>query len=117
RPAVDSPRAGIDPAGGGAGVELVALLAADLPYLTGAAVEALAGAVDAGSADGAVYVDDAGRRQLLCGVWRAVALVGAAAALGDPAGRSMRALVGRLDVVECRAPVSATPPWYDCDTE
>jgi hypothetical protein len=54
---------------------------------------------------------------VLCGVWRTSALVGAVAALGELAGRSMRSLVGGLDVVECRAPVSATPPWYDCDTE
>jgi molybdenum cofactor guanylyltransferase len=100
-----------------AAVEFVALLAADLPYLSAEAVGVLGDAVDGGPADGAVYLDDTGRRQLLCGVWRVAALSAALAELGDPAGRSMRALVGGLSVVECRAPVSATPPWYDCDTE
>jgi molybdopterin-guanine dinucleotide biosynthesis protein A len=98
-------------------VEFVALLAADLPHLTRAAVEVLADTVEAGTADGALFVDEVGRRQLLCGVWRTAALVEALAALGDPVGRSMRVLVGGLEVIECRAAASATPPWYDCDTE
>jgi molybdopterin-guanine dinucleotide biosynthesis protein A len=95
--------------------DLVALLAADLPYLTVEAVEALAGAVNS-TVDGAVYVDDAGRRQLLCGVWRVSALRGAYAVLGDPVGRSMRALVGGLRVAEVVASARDLPPWFDCDT-
>src|SRR5689334_2426838 len=69
--------------------DLVALLAADLPYLTAAALDRLADAVD-DSVDGALYVDDDGRRQLLCGVWHTAALHRVLDDLGDPSGRSMR---------------------------
>jgi molybdopterin-guanine dinucleotide biosynthesis protein A len=126
------------PVGGSAevppGVSLVALLAADLPFLTAAAVDALVAAVEStavigaapptgpaaaveSTVDGALYVDGQGRRQLLCGVWRLGALRRALAALGDPAGRSMRSLLAGLRVTEVRAEAGARPPWYDCDTD
>jgi len=92
----------------------VALLAADLPFLTVASIRILRDA--AGGADGAVYVDPAGRRQLLCGVWRVSAL---RAALGvvEPAGARLRDALARLRVVEVEAAGDGPPPWYDCDTE
>ncbi len=93
----------------------MALLAADLPFLTVAAVDALTAAVRP-AIDGAVYVDDTGRRQLLCGVWRVRALRGALDALGEPAGSAMRTLVAGLRVAEVVAPAGDTPPWFDCDT-
>ena len=125
--------------------DLVALLAADLPFLTSEAVLALVAALDvpaerasgdpaaqrraagdratgeraAGDGaphDGAVYVDDSGRRQFLCGVWRTGSLRAALDSLGAPEGRSMRALLGGLRVAEVRAPVGDRPPWFDCDT-
>ena len=71
--------------------------------------------------DGACFVDGGGRRQLLCGVWRVTALVGAldglAAERGGLDGASMRALFGRLRVREETWAASGVPPWFDCDTE
>ena len=56
------------------GTTVVALLAADLPLLTGAAVDVLLDGSTAESGPrgvGGVYLlDDRGRRQPLCGVWR-----------------------------------------------
>jgi molybdopterin-guanine dinucleotide biosynthesis protein A len=98
----------------GVGAEIVALLAADLPQLTGEAVRLLVGAI--GGADGAVFVDGDGRRQLLCGVWRTPALVGAVRALGELEGASLRRLVAGLEVREVRWS-GARAPYFDCDTE
>jgi molybdopterin-guanine dinucleotide biosynthesis protein A len=98
-------------------VDLVALLAADLPYLTPEAIDLLVSAVDE-TVDGALYRDDAGHRQLLCGVWHTGALHRVLDDLGDPSGRSMRALFDRLHVRELTAPAGdRPPPWFDCDTE
>ncbi len=118
------------------GVAFVALLAGDLPYLTRDAVGLLRTAAEGrgpnGSiVDGAVLVDETGRAQLLCGVWRAGALRARLAELGPPdgsdgsvgpvglVGQSMRRLVEGLRVAEVGVALSgaAPPPWYDCDTE
>jgi molybdopterin-guanine dinucleotide biosynthesis protein A len=120
---------------------LVAVLAADLPLLTADALDLLRLQLEGrdadgpGTLDGAVFIDDTGRRQLLCGIWRLPALLRSLSALGDPAGRPIWQLVGGLRVGETlwrtrraaagggapvggavvgRAPV---PPWFDCDTE
>ncbi|MEV0607690.1 NTP transferase domain-containing protein [Polymorphospora rubra] len=98
--------------------ELVAVLAADLPFLTPEAVASLRHHC---TRDGALFVDGDGRRQLLCGVWRVEALRAAAAGLaetrgGTLAGASMRALLGGLDVTEVPWAGAGPPPWYDCDT-
>jgi molybdenum cofactor guanylyltransferase len=102
------------------GADRVALLAADLPLLTPAAIAVLERALDADpESDGAAYVDDDGRPQWLCGVWRAASLrrrLAAVAARGPLAGQSMRDLFGPLQFVAVRAPADAGPPWYDCDT-
>ncbi|MGH3470061.1 MAG: molybdenum cofactor guanylyltransferase, partial [Thermocrispum sp.] len=74
----------------------VAVLAADLPGLSTSTVNGLRAA--RGHADGAVLVDATGRRQWLTGIWRAGSLRGALPA--DPAGASVRATLGGLDVVE-----------------
>ncbi|MFC7547097.1 molybdenum cofactor guanylyltransferase [Plantactinospora sp. GCM10030261] len=112
----------------------VAVLAADLPLLTSAAVtelrRALAadGALDpAERADGACFRDETGRRQHLCGVWRVGALRRAVATLTDRrggalAGASMRMLIDGLVVREVSplggtASGSGAPPWFDCDTD
>ncbi|MEV5763509.1 NTP transferase domain-containing protein [Micromonospora sp. NPDC052213] len=55
------------------GTPVVALLAADLPLLTRAAVGGLLDRLDVDH-DGACYVDQDGRRQTLCGVWRVAPL-------------------------------------------
>ena len=98
-----------------ADVETVALLAADLPLLTPSALGTLRDAVS--TADGALFVDGDGRRQLLCGVWQVSAVRRALAALGEPAGASMRALLRGLTAVEVAWAASGPPPWFDCDTD
>jgi molybdopterin-guanine dinucleotide biosynthesis protein A len=75
-----------DPPGGGpaagllAGIdafgrpwEVVAVLAVDMPRVTGATFDRLLAALGPG-ADGALLVDRDGRRQLLCGAYRVAAL-------------------------------------------
>ncbi len=95
----------------------VALLAADLPFLSPDAVDRLRSAV-ADDADGAVLVDNAGRLQWLCGVWRLESLVARLAQFGDPVGRGMRKLAEGLRVAQVAAPDPTRPPaWFDCDTE
>ena len=128
----------------------VVLLAADLPFLTAAAVDHLratlaqpaeaaspamdatraedAGpariAEDAGPAvDGVVYVDEAGRRQTLCGVWCTESLRRRVERLRDErgedglAGAPLRALLAGLRVGEVTHQAGGPPPWYDCDTQ
>ncbi|WP_328341847.1 molybdenum cofactor guanylyltransferase [Micromonospora sp. NBC_00421] len=151
-----------EPAGGGpvaataaglalldSGTTVVALLAADLPLLTRPAVGVLLDALAAESgpeaADGVCLLDDRGRRQSLCGVWRVPPLC---AALGRVAARraevveqaegieraegieqavrveggaalagaSMRELLGELTVRELAWSAAGPPPWFDCDT-
>jgi molybdopterin-guanine dinucleotide biosynthesis protein A len=97
------------------------LLAADLPFLNPAAVDVLRAAADRSTVDVAMFVDDGGRRQLLCGVWRTEALSQRLAALGDSsaalAGLPVRRLVEGLIVAEVGWDDPGPPPWYDCDTE
>lgn len=111
----------------------VALLAADLPFLTAGHVDALLDAAGAGEGRetapyagtgtppggageaggpraGAVLLDDGGREQWLAGVWRAESL---ARALARYEGRSLHGLLAPL------APVTlhlTGQPWFDCDT-
>lgn len=111
-----------------AGADRVALLAADLPLLSRDAVRELlghwgergAGHLAAANPDGVCFVDDAGRRQPLCGVWRVVALRDALARLAAErplAGASLRALLRGLTVREVRWRGDGPPPWFDCDTD
>jgi molybdenum cofactor guanylyltransferase len=106
----------------GAAARYVALLAADLPLLTFDSIRTLRGALAAAPADGACYVDDSGRLQLLCGVWRTgplrTALSRLAAERGATlTGASMRALSGGLAVAPVPWAGRGLPPWFDCDTE
>ena len=96
------------------------VVAGDLPLLTASAVSALRERLS--TADGALFVDQDGRRQLLCGAWRADALRQSVAELargraGGLSGASMRALVRSLDVVEVSWDGAGPPPWFDCDTD
>jgi molybdopterin-guanine dinucleotide biosynthesis protein A len=98
----------------------VLVVAGDLPLLTASAVGGLRARLS--TADGALFVDQDGRRQLLCGAWRAGALRHSVAELargraGGLSGASMRALVESLDVVEVSWDGAGLPPWFDCDTE
>jgi molybdopterin-guanine dinucleotide biosynthesis protein A len=106
-----------DADGGGDG-GLVAVLAADLPFLTSGDVDALRRAAATGDHDGAVLVDADGRQQWLCGVWRIAALRHRLTEVGSPAGQPMRAVVAGLRPHEVdRGEILGPPPWYDCDTE
>ncbi|WP_433212752.1 molybdenum cofactor guanylyltransferase [Dactylosporangium sp. CS-047395] len=93
---------------------VVALLAADLPYLSGRAIRVLVRGL--GAKDGAVFVDGEGRRQLLCGVWRVAALRRAIEQFGEPSGGSLKRLIQHLEVNEVRWD-GARAPYFDCDTE
>ncbi len=75
----------------------VALLAGDLPYVTGETLERLAAALaEAPTCDGALLVDEGGRAQYLCSLWRREALESAASRLDDWQGVALRALLEPL---------------------
>src|SRR5690606_18486860 len=109
----------------GQDLPLVALLAADLPLLTATAVRKLRAAAGLPGADGALFVDGAGRAQWLCGVWRTAALraavagvAGAAGSTSPPhAGLPLWRLLRDLRAVRVTGePVAGAPPGRDCDT-
>ena len=102
-----------DPVGGGPAAGLLAglagfartprltvVLAVDMPMVTTDTVRRL---LLASQGDGALLVDEDGRRQYLCGVYRTEALRGAAPAYEHQHGMSMRALVSDLDLAEVPA--------------
>jgi len=95
----------------------VVVLACDLPLITTATVQRLLTALERGAsgtgADAAMLVDPAARRQPLLAVYDRAALAAALVDLGEPAGRSMRALVAGLNVVEVAAVGNEA---LDCDT-
>lgn len=93
------------------GAPLVVVLACDMPLLGTPAVARLVAAV--GEVDGAMLVDDGGRRQFLAAAYRTASLRSAIGALDDPDGASMRALVGGLRVHEVTAQAGEA---LDCDT-
>ena len=111
-----------DPAGGGpaagllAGLRgfptpprLVAVLAVDMPLVTTATVRRL---MLSSSVDGALLVDEQGREQYLCSVYRTEALLAAAPPLEEQHGLPMRRLVGGLDLA--RVPAL---PWEARDVD
>jgi molybdopterin-guanine dinucleotide biosynthesis protein A len=100
----------------GPGVDLVAVLGADLPLLTVDAVDRLRRAI-ADEVDVAVYVDADGRPQWMCGVWRHASLARRLAEIGEPAGIGMRRLADGLRLATITTPPRQAPVWFDCDTE
>jgi molybdopterin-guanine dinucleotide biosynthesis protein A len=102
-------------------IAFVALLAADLPLLTGEAIDVLRLTMESAPMDGAVYRDADGRRQMLCGVWRAGALRRAVQRLtterGSLDGASMREMFDELHAAEVSWRRPGPPPWFDCDTD
>ncbi|HUY50533.1 MAG TPA: NTP transferase domain-containing protein [Streptosporangiaceae bacterium] len=102
---------------------VVAVLAADLPFLRAAHLGLLLSALDARvgrpgpqpRGAGVVLVDDRGRAQWLTSCWRTAVLAGAA---GDYRGNSLHGLLGPLDPAGVRYALAADepPPWLDCDT-
>lgn len=93
--------------------EVVAVLAADLPFVTAELVLALRERL---TGDGVLVVDDTGRDQLLLGVWQTAAL--RAAAAGARPHAPLRGLLAPLAVRRYRPPVTpgVPAPWTDCDT-
>jgi molybdopterin-guanine dinucleotide biosynthesis protein A len=102
-------------------VTFTALLAADLPLLTGEAIDVLRLTVESAPMQGAVYRDAEGRVQTLCGVWRTSALREAldrvAEERGTLHGASMQSLLEHLRYVEVSWRRPGPPPWFDCDTD
>jgi molybdopterin-guanine dinucleotide biosynthesis protein A len=93
--------------------EVVAVLAADLPFLTPVVMTALRERL---TGDGVLVVDDTGRDQLLLGVWRTAVL--RAATTGVRPHTPLRAVLAPLAVRRYRPPATpgVPPPWTDCDT-
>src|SRR3954468_13835031 len=85
--------------------DVVALLAGDLPFLTGALVAELRARL---TADGVLVVDDGGRDQYLLGVWRTAALRAAAAGAHGPT--SLRRVMAPLVVTRHRPRVEPGTP-------
>ncbi|MEU4419184.1 NTP transferase domain-containing protein [Actinoplanes sp. NPDC024001] len=123
-----------EPPGGGpvaaaaAGLALVpeniaftALLAADLPLLTGEAIDVLRLTMESAPMEGAVYRDAEGHLQVLCGVWRTAALRAAVNRLaeerGSLHGAPVRELLNNLRIAEVSWRRPGPPPWFDCDTD
>jgi molybdenum cofactor guanylyltransferase len=102
-------RAGLEPVR----ADVVAVLAGDLPFVTADLVHELRSRL---TGDGVLVIDDAGRDQLLLGVWRTAAL---RAALPEAAAHvPLRRVLAPLAVRRLRpaVPDDAPPPWTDCDT-
>jgi len=97
------------------GVRLVAVLSADLPFLTPTVLSDLAAALADGG-DVAVLLDESGHPQWLCSVWRRTTLVERLAA-GSARDVPMRELVRNLAVRRVAVDGPGPPPWFDCDTE
>jgi molybdopterin-guanine dinucleotide biosynthesis protein A len=96
----------------------VGVLAGDLPFVSGATLDLLRGALAGVPRAGvALLLDPGGRWQSLLGVWRAGALRAALLDLGEPSGRSLRELLSGVEVVEVPAPDEPLPSYLDCDTE
>jgi len=89
---------------------LVVVLAVDMPLVTTDTVRRL---VEVAVEDGALLVDDDGRCQYLCAVYRTEALLAAAPPLGEQHGLPVRRLVGDLRLVEVPALAGET---RDVDT-
>jgi molybdopterin-guanine dinucleotide biosynthesis protein A len=93
--------------------EVVAVLAADLPFVTVDVVTALRERL---TGDGVLVVDDTGRDQLLLGVWRTAVL--RAATAGARPHAPLRGVLAPLAVRRYRPVVQpgVPAPWTDCDT-
>jgi molybdenum cofactor guanylyltransferase len=90
-------------------VETVAILAADLPFLTAATIRSLLAALS--HSDAAVLLDAEGRRQHLVAAWR----VGALRAALTTESHRVRDLY-RVRVKEVLPAQARLPEYLDCDT-
>ena len=100
-----------DPAGSGPVAAISAALAAistphlvvvavDIPWAAPVVMRLVDELCRGGDAEAIIPIDAQGRRQLLCSAWRTTALTAALERLGDPGGRSVRALVDGVAVRE-----------------
>jgi len=98
----------------GIGAPVVAVLAADMPFLRSRHLVALLQAMKPAQR-GAILLDDTGAAQWLAGCWQASALRGQ---LAGYAGDSLRGLLDPLRPTRLSYPLAAgePPPWLDCDT-
>ena len=96
------------------GRDLVAVLAADLPFLRAAHLHTLLTAAEGRA--GAVLIDQEGQPQWLAGCWHRAPLARAVAGYD---GRSLRGLMTPLDpaYVLIDPGPGEPPPWLDCDTD
>jgi molybdopterin-guanine dinucleotide biosynthesis protein A len=106
-----------DPPGGGPAAGLLAglagfprlppvvvVLAVDMPLVSADTLSRLVRALEnAGDGDGALLVDEGGRRQYLCAAYRTAALLAAAPDSGQRHGLPVRKLVGGLRLVDVPA--------------
>jgi molybdopterin-guanine dinucleotide biosynthesis protein A len=97
----------------------LAVLAADLPFLTGPWLAALLSLGESSGRAGAVLADDDRRPQWLAGCWHRAEL---SAALHEYAGHSLGGLLGPLQPVlldpaqlDTELPGAVPQPWLDCD--
>lgn len=104
---------------------VMALLAADLPFVTAAVTDelrrALATSTDAtgviARGDTAADSTDDRKLQWLLGVWRTELLDDAARRFGDPTNRPLHSLLAPLEPMTVDVTVDPrVPPWFDCDT-
>jgi molybdopterin-guanine dinucleotide biosynthesis protein A len=93
---------------------VVAVLAADMPFLRSRHLTALLRELEPAHR-GAILLDDTGAAQWLAGCWDAGAL---RAVLAGYAGNSLRGLLEPLRPATLSYPLAAgePPPWLDCDT-
>lgn len=89
---------------------LIVVLAADMPFLTAAAIDELLSHARESGSDAVFAADASGRPQYLVGVWRRAALEAALKALDSLVNRPMKALVP-VDTA-----MVALPGVEDCDT-
>lgn len=89
---------------------IVVVLAVDLPFLASDDVARLA--AGAGGRDGCVFVDEAGRDQVLAGAYSTAALRAALASVGVLEGASMRSVVEGMELTR----LTAGRAGRDCDT-
>ncbi|WP_205857269.1 molybdenum cofactor guanylyltransferase [Phytoactinopolyspora endophytica] len=88
-------------------VEVVTVLAADLPSVTHKAVEALQRALAEAEADAVLLTDVNGRQQPLTAVYDRLALEAALQAVGDPSGHAFRTLLPHMRVATLAHPSAA----------
>ena len=78
----------------------LAVVAVDIPWAVPVVMRLVDELSRMGDAEAVIPIDAQGRRQLLCSAWRTTALAAALDRLGDPGGRSVRALVDGVVVRE-----------------